>query len=209
MTSLSRFVLNCPKCDTEFSVIYFLSLNTWMDPSSAKDFLDGKGYYFKCPSCDQNIRLVTEVLVNTLRGMFNISTNASREEKLLLYKQYGLLDENNEFKNPFNEWILNQRAKFYAPDDTDTQRRRQEKLVEEINVKIQLYKQFIKERKVLDDEQERSFKDLQIRWENERLKGETYLHKPNTIDVRTTKNLLFLKLWEDLVQLKLELEELK
>jgi formyltetrahydrofolate hydrolase len=141
--------------------------------------------------------------------MFYIWTDATEEEKKILYRQYGLLDENDEFKDPQAEWLLSQFRKENAPDNTDTQKRRQEKLVEEINAKIQLYKRFIKERKALADSEEKSFEDLQIRWENERIKVDIYLHKPKSRDARTTKNILFQKLWDDLLQLKLELDELK
>ena len=209
MTQLSRRTLNCPKCNTSFSIVYYASINTWMDPLLAKDFLEGKGYIFTCPSCNQNIRLVTSIIVNAQKGMFSISTDASEEERKNLYQQYGLLNENGEFGNPRDEWTLHQLAKMRAPEDSRTQIKKQDKILEEIHKKLTSYKNKLKEKSPLDETEEGEFKKLQKQWVEEHNKENSYLHHPKTTESTSNTSVLFTKLWEDLVKIKTELDKLK
>ena len=209
MTRLTRQELDCPNCYTSFSITYFASINTWMNPELTQDFLEGKGYIFNCPSCNQGIRFVTTILISAGKGMFNISTDATKEERRKLYEQYGLIDEKGTFGNPQDDWVRRQLAKINAPEDSNTQIRRQEKIMEEIHKKLQLYEEKLKENSPLDDSEEEEFKTLQSRWEKEREKEETYLHHPKTQKSNSNPSVLFHKLWEDLMILKTELNKLK
>ncbi|MHA1111426.1 MAG: CpXC domain-containing protein [Promethearchaeota archaeon] len=209
MTQLSHRTLNCPKCNTSFSIVYNASINTWMDPLLAKDFLEGKGYVFTCPSCNQNIRLVTTIIVNAQKGMFSISTDSSEEERKNLYQQYGLINEKGEFGHPRDEWMLHQLTKMRAPEDSRTQIRRQDKILEEIQTKLTSYKNKLKENSPLDETEEDEFNKLENQWVKERNKEENYLHHPKTAESTLNTSVLFHKLWEDLVKIKTELDKLK
>lgn len=180
-----------------------------MDPTLAKDFLEGKGYTFICPSCNQNIRLVTTIIINTLKGMFNISTDSSKEERKTLYAHYGLLTDTGEFGNPQEEWLLHQFAEMNAPEDTKTQIRRQDKILEEIHKKLILYKTKLREKSPLNEKEKEEYIILQNRWEEEHNRENDYLHHPKTAESRTSTSILFQKLWKDLVKIKTELDELK
>ncbi|MBN2155602.1 MAG: hypothetical protein JW776_06140 [Candidatus Lokiarchaeota archaeon] len=209
MTQLQKRTISCPKCDESFSVVYYASITSWMDPALTQDFLDGKRYHFACPSCGQNIRLVTKVIINAPKGMFTISTDTSREEKIARYKEFGLLDEKDNVKDTQQEWLLHQLTKNKSPADTVTQMRRHSKLLEDISDKIKLYKIFIKEKTIIDESEEEEFKKLRDRWEKERELEGTYLHQPTSAHSNISSSVLFYKLWKDLLELKSRLDELK
>ncbi len=141
--------------------------------------------------------------------MFTISTDATEEERKALYKEYGLLNKDENFRNPTDDWVLHQFAKMNAPEDTKTQIHRQEKITEEIHKKLYLYKKKLKEKSPLSDEEEKEFTKLHNRWQQEVEKEETYLHHPKTIDTSSSTSILFHKLWEDLLNIKAELNKLK
>ncbi len=180
-----------------------------MDPTLAKDFFEGKGYIFTCPSCNQNIRLVTTIIINTLRGMFSISTDSSEEERKNLYDHYGLLTDTGEFGNPQEEWLLRQFAEKGAPEDTKTQIRRLDKILVEIFEKLVLYKTKLREKCPLNEKEKEEYIILQNRWEEEHNRENNYLYHPKTAESRLKTSALFQKLWEDLVKIKTELDELK
>lgn len=209
MTRLSRQTLTCPKCNTSFSVVYYASINTWMNPSQAKEFLDGKGYVYNCPSCNQSIRLVYQIIINALKGMFTVSTDASKEERIAKYREFGLLENNNEFKDPQLEWLRQQLTKRNAPPDSVTQKDKQRKIVEELNDTIRRYKSYIEKNIILNDEEEKAFENLRDCWEKEKQLEGIYLHQPSTPGSPDSNSILFYKLWEDLLQLKSRLEKLK
>ena len=119
------------------------------------------------------------------------------------------MDEKGDFGNPRAEWVLHQFAKMSAPEDSITQSHRQDKIMEDIHKKLSLYKSLLKENAPLDDAEEKEFIDLQTRWEKEQNKEGTYLHHPKSVKTTSNTSVLFHKLWEDLVQLKHELNKLK
>ena len=99
MTQLQQRNLCCPKCSNSFSIIYYASINTWMDPKKAGEFLEGKGYEFTCPECGQGIRLVTTIIISARKGMFNISTDASIEERRRLFLEWSIINEDGKFND--------------------------------------------------------------------------------------------------------------
>lgn len=99
MTQLRQRNLGCPKCSNSFSIVYYASINTWMNPKKAQEFLEGKGYVFKCLECGQGIQLVTTIIISGRKGMFNISSDASIEERHRLFQEWGMIDEDGKIRN--------------------------------------------------------------------------------------------------------------
>ena len=99
MTQLQRRNLGCPKCSNSFSIVYYASINTWMNPKKAEEFLEGKGFVFICPECGQRIRLVTTIIISGRKGMFNISTDASIEERRRLFLEWDIIEEDGKIKD--------------------------------------------------------------------------------------------------------------
>ncbi len=209
MTRLTKTTLKCPKCKASFAVIYHASINTWMDPLAAKEFLEGKDFIYKCPNCNQGIRLVTTIIINTQKGMFNISTDASLEEKQQLFRKYGLITEDGKFADPQGEWFMHQFAQKNAPEDTRIQIRRQDIILEQIHKLLAIFKEKLRNNEPIADKEEEEFNQIKDSWIIERDRENNYLHHPKTEENRVKSALLFHRLWEDLDKIKYELDKLK
>nr|MDO8112493.1 CpXC domain-containing protein [Candidatus Sigynarchaeota archaeon] len=95
MTRLAQQAVHCP-CGCDFSIIYTASICTWMDSSSLKKLIDGTGFSRKCPNCGKIYTINTDVLINSLSGMFTISSGASPDEDKEILAQHGLIDSKGE-----------------------------------------------------------------------------------------------------------------
>lgn len=92
MTITRNYEYPCEKCGTISNVETQDSITTWLYPDLVlKVYNDG--YYFECSNCKHKNQIIKDILVNTRKGMFNLDTSISLEEKRSLLVKYGVVDE--------------------------------------------------------------------------------------------------------------------
>ncbi len=99
MTRLTTTEVECPKCKQNFKILCEASINTWLDPDLIQKVVDD-AYNYKCPSCNENIHLITKILINCPKGMFWISNNEDLDTKMKIFREYNIIDENGNIARP-------------------------------------------------------------------------------------------------------------
>ena len=89
-------MISCPKCGERNKIIYYASINTFMDidGSLIARFIDGTLNTHKCHNCGTLIRLSRDVLINTPNDMFYLNPVESREYKESILKKNRILTQN-------------------------------------------------------------------------------------------------------------------
>jgi hypothetical protein len=114
MTQLSLKIIQCPKCGKENKILYYASINTFMDldGSLISRLLDGTLNTAKCENCGVNIRLSLDVLINCPDGMFSLNPTDEYEYKKRQIKSHGLLSEKGETISGLESQFLKAKKKL-------------------------------------------------------------------------------------------------
>jgi hypothetical protein len=92
MTVIRTYEYECSNCGEINSVETEDSITTWLYPELVKKVLNDS-YFFICKKCNQRNPIEKNILVNARKGMFNLDTGISLEEKRKLFIQYGIIDQ--------------------------------------------------------------------------------------------------------------------
>ena len=92
MTRTMEYEVTCSQCNTINNVETEDSITTWLYPDLVQKILDD-GYYFECTNCGYKYKIITDIVVNTRKGMFMMDTGASLEYNKLQSVKYGVIDE--------------------------------------------------------------------------------------------------------------------
>ncbi|MHA1211773.1 MAG: CpXC domain-containing protein [Candidatus Heimdallarchaeota archaeon] len=95
MTTLQALTVPCSTCGKKYDITTQGSITTFLYPELVTKLLDN-GFYFECFDCNSRTYLVYDILVNSFKGMFYISTGASFEEKKRLLIEYGVINEEGD-----------------------------------------------------------------------------------------------------------------
>ncbi len=95
MTQLSIKIVKCPKCGRENRIVYYASINTFMDidGSLIAKLLNGTLNTSKCEKCGVKIRLSLDVLINCPKAMFYLNPADDFEYKKEQLKANGIVSE--------------------------------------------------------------------------------------------------------------------
>ena len=107
MTQLSIKIVQCPKCGRENRIVYYASINTFMDidGSLIAKLLNGTLNTSKCEKCGVKIRLSLDVLINCPKAMFYLNPADDFEYKKEQLKANGIVSE-KEMKSARFYWAL-------------------------------------------------------------------------------------------------------
>jgi hypothetical protein len=114
MTQLSLKIIQCPKCGVENRIVYYASINTFMDldGSLITKLLDGTLNTTKCKNCGVNIRLSLDVLISCPDGMFSLNPADDLEYKKKQLRSHGLLSEKGEIISGLESQFLKAKHKL-------------------------------------------------------------------------------------------------
>lgn len=95
MTQLSQKIINCPNCGAKIRIIYYASINTFLDIDGnlISKLLDGTINTSICKNCNKQIRLAVDILINSSKGMFYLNPTDNIEYKKKKLESYGVLSE--------------------------------------------------------------------------------------------------------------------
>jgi hypothetical protein len=95
MTQLSQKIIKCPNCGVENSILYYASINTFLDTDGnlISKLLDGTLNTSKCKNCGKKVRLAVDVLISAPKGMFYINPKNNIEYKKNKLQSYGVMSE--------------------------------------------------------------------------------------------------------------------
>ena len=95
MTQLSIKIVQCPKCGRENRIVYYASINTFMDidGSLIAKLLNGTLNTSKCEKCGVKIHLSFDVLINCPKAMFYLNPADDFEYKKEQLKANGIVSE--------------------------------------------------------------------------------------------------------------------
>ena len=95
MTQLSQKIVKCPNCGTKNRIIYYTSINTFLDIDGnlISRLLDGSINTSKCNNCGKMIRFAVDILINSPSGMFYLNPKDNMEYKKNQLELHGVLSE--------------------------------------------------------------------------------------------------------------------
>jgi len=95
LTQLSQKIISCPNCGAKNRVLYYASINTFLDIDGnlISKLLDGSINTSICKNCGKQIRLVVDILINSPKGMFYLNPKDNLEYKKKKLESYGVLSE--------------------------------------------------------------------------------------------------------------------
>ncbi|TFF93149.1 MAG: hypothetical protein EU543_04280 [Promethearchaeota archaeon] len=107
-------MISCPKCGEKNKIIYYASINTFMDIDGnlIARLIDGTLNTHKCHNCGTLIRLSRDILINTPDTMFYLNPTYSREYKESILKKNGILTQNGKNLSGPGSALLKAKAKL-------------------------------------------------------------------------------------------------
>lgn len=95
MTQLSQKMVDCPNCGVKNRMIYYASINTFLDfdGNLISKLLDGTLNTSTCKNCGVNIRLAMDILISSPKAMFYLNPADNLEVKKKKLEEYGILSK--------------------------------------------------------------------------------------------------------------------
>jgi hypothetical protein len=95
MTQLSQKTIKCSNCGVKNNVLYYASINTFLDIDGnlISKLLDGSLNTSKCKNCGKMIRFAVDVLISAPKGMFYLNPKNNIEYKKKKLQSYGVMSE--------------------------------------------------------------------------------------------------------------------
>ena len=133
MTSYVAKNVEC-SCGNVQRFLYPSSINTFMGGTSLiQELMDGTLYTRTCDKCGREIFLNTWVIINCPRGMFTITTGKPEEFKKM-FREYGVIDENDKPVDGMVERLLNSsKQRDENKDGSPSPRHKRKEINKELN----------------------------------------------------------------------------
>lgn len=95
MTQLSQKIINCPNCGAKNRILYYASINTFLDIDGnlISRLLNGTINTSICKNCGKKIRFAVDILINSPKGMFYLNPKDNIEYKKNKLEEYEVLSK--------------------------------------------------------------------------------------------------------------------
>lgn len=109
MSSISIKSLKCPKCNNDFEIGTYDSINVTLNPDLKKDVLNGNIFKYKCPNCNQEGPFIYPFLYHDMHKhfMIHLSNYKDEESDLALNDMHNLISDMTDDKFNYRHRIVN------------------------------------------------------------------------------------------------------